>query len=112
MLYTQGDYYLDRLFIKTRYADKARLLTFNGHKKTFTGPYADYSLGIIQPIQQSYYIEYKTNKLQAAIGNFITSSGLPDSSLNGSLNDRILNASILTNRIKFYLVLIDKKNII
>ena len=99
LLYTQGDYYLDRLFIKTRYADKSRLLTFNGHKKTFTGPYADYSLGIIQPIQQSYYIEYKTNKLQAAIGNFITSSGLPDSSLNGSLNDRILNASILSNGI-------------
>ena len=35
LLYTQGDYYLDRLFIKTTYADKSRLLIFNGYKKTF-----------------------------------------------------------------------------
>ena len=67
-----------------------------GFKKTYTGPYSDYSLGILNPIQQSYFIEYNSNHLQAAIGHFVTSSGIPDSSANGSLNDRIFNASILT----------------
>ena len=37
--YTQGDYYLDMLSIRTRYVDKSRLLSINGYKKTFTGPY-------------------------------------------------------------------------
>ena len=94
--YTQGDYYLDMLSINTTYADTIRLLTMNGHKKTYTGPYADYSLSILKPIQQSYFIEYNTNHFQAAIGHFVTSSGIPDSSTNGSLNDRIFNASIQT----------------
>jgi len=95
--YTQGDYYLDMLSVNTTYADKIRLLTMNGYKKTYTGPYADYSLGIIKPIQQSYFIEYNTTHFQAAIGHFLTSSGIPDTSTNGFLNDRIFNASILTN---------------
>jgi len=94
--YTQGDYYLDMLSVNSTYADKIRLLTMNGYKKTYTGPYADYSLGIIKPIQQSYFIEYNTTHFQATIGHFLTSSGIPDSSTNGSLNDRIFNASILT----------------
>tara|TARA_B100001750_G_scaffold67344_1_gene53433 strand:+ start:2013 stop:3611 length:1599 start_codon:yes stop_codon:yes gene_type:complete len=97
--YTQGDYYLDMLSIRTRYVDKSRLLSINGYKKTFTGPYGEYSLGMVQPIQQSYFIEYKTNQFQAAIGHFVTSNGVPDSSSNGSLYDRILNASILTKGI-------------
>ena len=95
--YTQGDYYLDMLSISTKYADKIGLFTMNGFKKRYTGPYADYSLGIIKPIQQSYSIEYNTTNFQAAIGHFLTSSGLPDSSMNGSLYDKILNATILTN---------------
>jgi len=95
--YTQGDYYLDMLSINTKYSDKIRLLNMNGFKKTYTGPFADYSLGILKPIQQSYYIEYNTTQLQAAIGHFLTSSGIPDTSSNGSLNDKILNASIVTN---------------
>lgn len=94
--YTQGDYYLDKLFVNSTYSDKIRLLSINAYKKTFTGPYGDYSLGKVQPIQQSYFIEYKTNQLQAAVGSFITSSGLPDSITNGSLYDRIFNASIIT----------------
>ena len=84
------------LSINTEYADKNRLISMNGFKKTYTGPYSDYSLGILNPIQQSYFVEYNSNHLQAAIGNFVTSSGIPDSSANGSLNDRIFNASILT----------------
>ena len=94
--YSQGDYYLDMLSVNTEYVDRNRLISMNGFKKTYTGPYSDYSLGILNPIQQSYFVEYNSNHLQAAIGHFVTSSGIPDSSANGSLNDRIFNASILT----------------
>ena len=92
--YTQGDYFLDMLSLTANFSDGTRLITWNGFKKTYGGPYGQYIFGTIKPIQQSYLLKYKTNRLNLAIGHFNTSSGIPDTSVNGSMSDRIINASI------------------
>ena len=92
--YTQGDYFLDMLTLTANFSDGIRLITWNGFKKTYGGPYGQYILSTIKPIQQSYLLRYQTDRISLAIGHFITSSGIPDTSTNGSMSDRILNASI------------------
>jgi len=92
--YTQGDYFLDMLTVKANFSDGMRLITWNGFKKTYGGPYGQYILNTIKPIQQGYLLKYQTDRINLAIGHFITSSGIPDTSTNGSMSDRILNASI------------------
>jgi len=92
--YTQGDYFLDMLDLTANFSDGMRLITWNGFKKTYGGPNGQYILGTVKPIQQAYCIKYQTGQINVTIGHFITSSGIPDTSTNGSMNDRILNASI------------------
>ena len=92
--YTQGDYFLDMLALTANFSDGMRLITYNGFKKTYGGPYGQYILDTVKPIQQAYCLKYQTGQINVAIGHFITSSGIPDTSANGSMNDRILNASI------------------
>ena len=80
--------------LTTNFSDGKRLITWNGFKKTYGGPYGQYILGTVKPIQQAYFLKYQTGRINVAIGHFITSSGIPDTSINGSMSDRILNASI------------------
>jgi hypothetical protein len=82
------------LTVKANFSDGMRLITWNGFKKTYGGPYGQYILNTIKPIQQGYLLKYQTDRINLAIGHFITSSGIPDTSTNGSMSDRILNASI------------------
>ena len=92
--YTQGDYFLDMLALTANFSDGMRLVTWNGFKKTYGGPYGQYILDTVKPIQQAYCLKYQTGQINVAIGHFNTSSGIPDTSTNGSMNDRILNVSI------------------
>lgn len=98
--YYRGDHIYDQLEIGTRFDEKDRVISLDAFKRSYGGDLGHYlysGRGLV-PIQQSYRLGYNTrwnnNRLEAGAGRFITRSGLPDSTFNGSIDDDIFTAGI------------------
>ncbi|NHZ86658.1 MAG: hypothetical protein GWP19_12390 [Planctomycetia bacterium] len=80
--YYRGDFSYDQLEIDAQFSEKTRIISFNGFKRTYNGPYGQFidSNGVKNPLQQSYRIDYSSKKedelLDVSIGYFITDSRL------------------------------------
>ncbi len=80
--YYRGDFSYDQLEIDAQFSEKSRIISFNGFKRTYNGPYGQFidSNGVKNPLQQSYRIDYSSKKedelLDVSIGYFITDSRL------------------------------------
>jgi len=80
--YYRGDFSYDQLEIDVEFAEKNRVIVFNGFKRTYKGPYGQYAdpIGSNNPLQQSYRLDYssqdKNESLDLALGYFITDSRL------------------------------------
>jgi len=80
--YYRGDFSYDQLEIDVEFAEKNRVISLNGFKRTYNGPYGQYAdpTGSNNPLQQSYRLDYsskdKTQSLDFALGYFITDSRL------------------------------------
>jgi len=80
--YYRGDFSYDQLEIVTEFADKNRLISLNGFKRTYNGPYGQYSNpnGSNNPLSQSYRLDYssrdKDELLDISFGYFNTDSRL------------------------------------
>lgn len=80
--YYRGDFSYDQLEIDAQYSEKNRVISFSGFKRTYKGPYNQYSdpLGSDNPLQQSYRLDYsskdKDELLDISAGYFITDSRL------------------------------------
>ncbi len=98
--YRKGDYLYDQLEVNADFGDKNRLIGWSGFKRTYAGIYNQYAQpsGYLTPIQQSYRIDYRSRQdndmIDASVAHFVTNSGLPDSSANGLLRDRITVAGV------------------
>ncbi|MEE8437340.1 MAG: hypothetical protein V3S22_03265 [Candidatus Neomarinimicrobiota bacterium] len=99
--YYRGDHFYDQLGLKADFGEKDRLISLNGFKRNYGGDHGHYlypgqGLG---PIQQSYRFDYVSkfsNSVNSfALGRFITHSGLPDSTVNGRIDDDILSAGLM-----------------
>ena len=68
--------------IDAEFAEKNRIISLNGFKRTYNGPYGQYEdpQGGSTPLQQSYRLDYSSkNKdeiLDISVGYFITDSRL------------------------------------
>ncbi len=102
--YHRGDYLYDQLEIGAGFSSHHRRFDINGFKRSYSGNTFQYIHpgGGLAPIQQSYRIDYnsksKSGVLNAGTGRFITRSGLPDSTSNGSRDDDILTSGFLAAR--------------
>ncbi len=80
--YYRGDFSYDQLEIEADFLEKTRVISINGFKRTYQGPYGQYidSQGSNNPLQQSYRLDYsskdKNENLDISIGYFITDSRL------------------------------------
>jgi hypothetical protein len=80
--YYRGDFSYDQLEIDAEFAKKNRIISLNGFKRTYDGPYGQYTdpQGGSTPLQQSYRLDYsskdKDENLDISIGHFITDSRL------------------------------------
>lgn len=80
--YYRGDFSYDQLEIDAQFSEKNRVISFRGFKRTYKGPYNQYSdpLGSDNPLQQSYRLDYsskdKDELLDISVGYFITDSRL------------------------------------
>ncbi len=83
--YYRGDFSYDQLEIEVNFLEKNRIISLNGFKRTYKGPYAPYGqyadpFGSNNPLQQSYRVDYssknKDELLDISIGYFITDSRL------------------------------------
>lgn len=80
--YSRGDYFYDAMEIQADFHGQRRQIGLQGFKRTYAGPYGQYipAGGIVQPIQQSYRLDYGSSKnetvFHVSAGKFITSSGL------------------------------------
>jgi hypothetical protein len=80
--YYRGDFSYDQLEIEVNFLEKNRIISLNGFKRTYKGPYGQYIdlLGGNNPLQQSYRIDYsskdKDELLDISVGFFITDSRL------------------------------------
>jgi len=80
--YSRGDFSYDQLEIVTEFAEKNRVISLNGFKRTYNGAYGQYTdtNGSNNPLQQSYRLNYsskdKNEYLDFALGYFITDSRL------------------------------------
>ncbi|MEE8335605.1 MAG: hypothetical protein V3S48_04125, partial [Candidatus Neomarinimicrobiota bacterium] len=98
--YYRGDHFYDQLGLNADFGEKDRLVTLNGFKRTYGGDHGHYlypGQGL-EPIQQSYRFDYVSKSSESvnslALGRFITHSGLPDSTVNGKIDDDILSAGL------------------
>ena len=80
--YYRGDFSYDQLEIDAEFAEKNRVISLNGFKRTYNGPYGQYAdpKRGSNPLQQSYRLDYsskdKDEVLDISIGHFITDSRL------------------------------------
>ncbi|MBU0529783.1 hypothetical protein KKF86_08530, partial [bacterium] len=80
--YYRGDFSYDQLEIDAEFAEKNRVISLNGFKRTYKGPYGQYTdpQGSNNPLQQSYRIDYssrdKDELLDISVGYFLTDSRL------------------------------------
>ncbi|MCJ7802467.1 MAG: hypothetical protein MUP82_08950, partial [Candidatus Marinimicrobia bacterium] len=80
--YYRGDFSYDQLEIDAEFAEKNSVISLNGFKRTYKGPYGQYidTQGGNNPLQQSYRLDYsskdKDENLDISIGHFITDSRL------------------------------------
>jgi hypothetical protein len=80
--YYRGDFSYDQLEIDAEFAERNRVISLNGFKRTYNGPYGQYTnpQGSSNPLQQSYRLDYsskdKDEILDISIGHFITDSRL------------------------------------
>ncbi|MFC1527210.1 hypothetical protein ACFL5D_00505 [Candidatus Neomarinimicrobiota bacterium] len=80
--YYRGDFSYDQLEIDAEFAEKNRVISLNGFKRTYKGPYNQYldPQGGNNPLQQSYRLDYSSKDrseiLDISIGHFITDSRL------------------------------------
>ena len=80
--YYRGDFSYDQLEIDVEFAEKNRVISLNGFKRTYKGPYDQYTdpQGGNNPLQQSYRLDYsskdKDENLDISIGHFFTDSRL------------------------------------
>ena len=80
--YYRGDFSYDQLEIDAEFAEKNRIISLNGFKRTYNGPYGQYTdpHGGSTPLQQSYRLDYSskdiTNSLDISLGYFVTDSRL------------------------------------
>jgi len=80
--YYRGDFSYDQLEIDAEFTEKNRVISLNGFKRTYKGPYGQYidPQGGNNPLQQSYRLDYsskdKDENLDISIGYFITDSRL------------------------------------
>ncbi|NOZ03934.1 MAG: hypothetical protein GXO92_04905 [FCB group bacterium] len=98
--YRKGDYLYDQLEVNADFGDKNRLIGWSGFKRTYAGMYNQYAQpsSYLTPLQQSYRIDYRSRQnndmIDVSVAHFVTNSGLPDSSTNGLLRDRITVAGV------------------
>jgi hypothetical protein len=99
--YYRGDFSYDQLEIDAEFAQKNRIISLNGFKRTYNGPYGQYTnpQGGSSPLQQSYRLDYsskdKDEILDISIGYFITDSRLNlGDPADFSHKDKIISAGI------------------
>ncbi len=100
--YIRGDYNYDQLAIDVDYESMNRYAGLHFFKRSYAGREEQFfhPLGSPSPMQQSYKVDYRSNKndwlIDAAAARFVTESGLPDSGdANGLLEDEILSAGFI-----------------
>jgi len=80
--YYRGDYSYDQLEMILNFEEKNRIISLNGFKRTYKGPYAQYLADdeSLNPLQQSYRLDYISRNDKAlidlSIGYFHTDSRL------------------------------------
>ena len=99
--YYRGDFSYDQLEIDAEFAKKNRIISFNGFKRTYNGPYSQYNdpQGGNNLLQQSYRLDYtskdKDENLDISIGHFITDSRLSlDDPADFTHKEKIVSAGI------------------
>ena len=98
--YYRGDYSYDQLELGANFESKDEMIQIRGFKRSHGGNVGHYfhPAGGSSPIHHSYRVNYGVNrgnrKLESSVGRYITRSGLPDSTYNGSENDNIINAGL------------------
>lgn len=98
--YYRGDYNYDQLGLGVNYESKNQYIHIKGFKRSLGGNTGHYfhPSGKNSPIHHSYRIDYgvlkKGKQIEAGVGRYITTSGLPDSTQNGLENENIITAGI------------------
>ena len=99
--YHRGDFSYDQLEIDAEFAGKNRIISVNGFKRTYNGPYGQYNdpQGGNNALQQSYRLDYtskdKDENLDISIGHFITDSRLNlDDPADFTHKEKIVSAGI------------------
>ena len=98
--YYRGDYSYDQLELGANFESKDEMVELRGFKRSHSGNLGHYihPAGGLSPIHHSYRVNYGVErnniKYESSVARYITRSGLPDSTYNGSENDNIISAGL------------------
>ena len=98
--YYRGDYSYDQLELGANFESKDEMVELRGFKRSHGGNLGHYihPAGGLSPIHHSYRVNYGVErnniKYESSVARYITRSGLPDSTYNGSENDNIISAGL------------------
>lgn len=96
--YYRGDYIYDQLDLRAKYEAKNQWIHMHGFKRTHGGNTGFYLHpdGGKSPIHHAYRLDYGgkrgDRRIEVSVGRYVTRSGLPDSTQNGSEDDNIITA--------------------
>ncbi len=96
--YYRGDYIYDQLDLRAKYESKNQWINIHGFKRTHGGNTGHYlhPAGGRSPIHHAYRLDYGVKRgdrqIEVSTGRYVTRSGLPDSTQNGSEDDNIITA--------------------
>ena len=96
--YYRGDYIYDQLDLRAKYEAKNQWIHINGFKRTHGGNtgYYLHPAGGKSPIHHNFRLDYGVKRgerrIEVSAGRYVTRSGLPDSTQNGSEDDNIITA--------------------
>ena len=98
--YYRGDYSYDQLELGANFESKDEMIQIRGFKRSHGGNlgHYNYPAGGLSPIHHSYRVNYGiergSRKYESSVARYITRSGLPDSTYNGSENDNIISTGL------------------
>ena len=99
--YDEGDFFQDEFSAMVRFNGNSRNIQLNAYKRSFAGKYNQYTPvnESPKPIHQTYTINYQSNKrneyICAAIGQFNTSSGIPDTIVKALYKSNISSSNLV-----------------